>query len=206
MRYFTAIFFLVVVLVVGLAGFRGSISRKPPLEVFPDMDRQIKLRPQARSDFFTDHRSSRLPVPHTVARGAPFEDIPWNTGREPGTTNWVAWNPTTITAELLSRGRERYQIHCSPCHSPLADGNGITRKYGMSVVANLHEPRIVQMPDGELFHIMSQGKGLMAGYADQIALGDRWAIVAYLRALQRSRLGILDDVPAAARTSLTQKP
>jgi mono/diheme cytochrome c family protein len=206
MRYYIALLFLLAVLVIGLAGFRGSISRRPPLEVFPDMDRQLKLRPQARSEFFADHRSSRLPVTNTIARGAPFEDKPWNTGRQPGTTNWVDWGPVTITAELLARGRERYQINCSPCHSPLADGNGITRKYGMSVVANLHEPRIIRMPDGELFNILSQGKGLMAGYADQIALGDRWAIIAYVRALQRSRLGAPGDVPAEARSILSRQP
>jgi mono/diheme cytochrome c family protein len=202
MRYFVVAFTLLVVLVVGVAGFRGGFSRKPPIEVFPDMDRQLKVRPQAASEFFLDRRGSRMPVAGTVARGTPFQDIPLNTGFVPGTTNWVATNPLPITSERLARGRERFQINCLPCHGPLADGNGITRKFGMTTIANLHDPRIVQMTDGEIFGIVTKGKGLMSSYADQIAEADRWAILAYVRALQRSRLGVVDEVPDAARAGL----
>jgi hypothetical protein len=204
MRYFFTALFLLVVLVMGLAGFRGGLSRKPPLEVFPDMDRQLKLRPQTRSELFADRRSSRLPVEGTIARGTPYENSTRHTGRMPGRTNFVETGSEPITDAVLNRGRERFQIHCSPCHGALAEGNGITRKYGMTTVANLHEPRIVRMPDGEVFQIISQGKGLMSAYASQIAIPDRWAIIAYLRALQRSRLGSLDDVPANVRPTLAR--
>jgi hypothetical protein len=206
MRYFFTVFVLLVVLVAGVAGFRGGLSRKPPLEVFPDMDRQLKLRPQSRSELFADRRGSRLPVEGTIARGASYEDIPLNTGRVTGTTNWVETGPLPVTIVWLNRGRERFQIHCSPCHSPLADGNGITKRYGMATLANLHEPRIVQMPDGEIFNTISRGKGLMASYADQVSLTDRWAIIAYMRVLQRSRLGKIDDVPETVRSTLTKQP
>jgi hypothetical protein len=206
MRYFFTVFVLLVVLVAGVAGFRGGLSRKPPLEVFPDMDRQLKLRPQSRSELFADRRGSRLPVEGTIARGAPYEDIPLNTGRVTGSTNWVETGPLPVTIAWLNRGRERFQIHCSPCHGPLADGNGITKRYGMATLANLHEPRIVQMPDGEIFNTISRGKGLMASYADQVSLTDRWAIIAYLRVLQRSRLGKIDDVPETVRSTLIQQP
>jgi mono/diheme cytochrome c family protein len=204
MRYFVTAFFLLVILVVGLAGFRGGFSRKPPIEVFPDMDRQLKLRPQARSEFYGDRRASRLPVAGTIARGVPYQQVPLHTGRVTGTTNWVETNLLPVTAERLSRGQERFQIFCLPCHGPLAEGNGITKKYGMATLANLHDPRIVRMPDGELFHIISNGKNLMSSYADSIAIEDRWAIIAYLRALQRARLGTLEDVPPDRRSTLAK--
>jgi mono/diheme cytochrome c family protein len=216
MRYFLAAWVLVLIAVVSVAGLRGSISRKPPLYVFPDMDRQPKLRPQEPNTFFPDGRSSRQPVPGTIARSHPyelpvtdpkleafpFEDAPANTGRIAGTTNFVENGPFQITAQFMARGQQRYQIYCSPCHGPLADGNGITKKLGMAVVANLHDQRIVAMPDGEIFSVITHGKNLMGSYASQIAVEDRWAVIAYLRALQISRLGSTNDVPAQMRSSL----
>ena len=202
MRYFLLILLLVTVTVVGLAGFRGALFRKPPLEVFPDMKRQAKLRPQKPYAFFADQTTSRLPVPGTIARGTPYEDIPLNTGRISGTTNWVDTNPRPITAELLARGRERYTVYCSPCHSAAGDGNGIITKYGMLRAGNYHDPRIVRMSDGEIFNTITQGKNQMASYASQVSLDDRWAIIAYVRALQRTRLGTSADVPAEQRAAL----
>lgn len=206
MRYFLAGFLLLVVAVVCVAGFRGGLSRKPPIELFADMDRQAKLRPQTAEGFFGDGRSSRLPVAGTVARGQPFLDIPFNTGQEPGTTNLVEVLPVPVTAELLARGQERYEIHCTPCHGGQGDGKGITTRLGMAVIANLHDARIVQLPDGELFHTITHGKNLMQGYGSTIDLADRWAIIAYVRALQLSRLAAFEEVPAALRASLTQQP
>lgn len=202
MRYFLALLLLLVVAVIGIAGFRGDLSRKPPLEIFPDMDRQAKVRPQKPSGFFSDGFGSRPPVVGTVARGTPYQDIPRNTGQEPGTTNFVELGPIPLTAELLARGRERYRITCLPCHGGQADGNGISKKYGMVVVGNLHDPRMVEMGDGELFHVIGNGRNLMQGYAANIDIEDRWAIVAYVRALQLSRLGTIDDVPSTHRTEL----
>lgn len=216
MRYFLAFWILLAIAVVSVAGFRGSLSRKPPLYIFPDMDRQPKLRPQEPNSFFPDGRSSRLPVAGTVARSNPyqlpvtdpklqvfpFEDAPANTGRITGTTNFVETGPFQITAQLIARGQQRFQIYCQPCHGPLGDGNGVTKKLGMAIVANLHDQRIVAMPDGELFSIVTNGKNNMGPYASQIAVEDRWAVIAYLRALQISRLGNTNDVPAQLRSSL----
>ncbi|RME93264.1 MAG: cytochrome c [Verrucomicrobia bacterium] len=202
MRYLLAFFALLTLIVVGIAGFRGGTSRKPPIELFPDMDRQPKLRPQTPDPFFPDGRASREPVPGTVARGQPFEDTPFNTGRVPGTTNFVETLPVPVTAALLERGRERFTIHCSPCHGQQGDGKGVTTKLGMAVVGNLHDPRIVRQPDGEIFNTLSYGKNLMQGYAPNIDLADRWAIVAYVRALQLSRLATLEEVPAELRDQL----
>jgi hypothetical protein len=214
MRNFLVGFILLCVLVLSIAGFRGSTSRRPPLEVFPDMDRQPKLRPQTLDSFFADGRSSRLPVVGTIARSTPyllpsaetnlavypFEDAPVNTGRIKGTTNFVETTPFEITPQFIARGRDRYQIYCAPCHGPVADGNGVTKRLGMATVANLHDPRIVRLPDGEVFYVISNGRNTMFPYAGQIAVEDRWAIVAYLRALQLSRLASVDDVPEAQRS------
>ena len=134
----------------------------------------------------------------------PYEDAPVNTGRKPGTTNFVELNPLAVNAQLLVRGHQRYTIYCAPCHGQLGDGNGVTKKYGMAVVANLHDKRIVQLGDGEIFHVISNGRNLMQSYAAQVEVQDRWAIVAYVRALQLARLGSVDDVPEPQRATLVK--
>ena len=194
------------VLLFGVAGVQGRISRKPPIEVFPDMDRQAKLLPQQTNPFFTNGITSQLPPAGTVARSAAlettagavygFEDSPVNSGRVTGTTNFVDLNPLPVNEALLQRGRERFDIYCAPCHGRLGDGNGITKKLGvMPAVANLHDQRIVAMADGEIFNTITHGKGLMGAYGPLMPVADRWAVVGYLRALQLSTLGSVDDLP-----------
>jgi hypothetical protein len=212
MRYFLLIFAVAVALVMLIAGKRGDMSRRAPIEVFPDMDRQLKLRPMQANGFFANGVSSQPHPLGTIARSTPiqtaagpvmpYEDLPVNTGRVPGTTNFVELNPLVVNLDLLKRGQQRFTINCSPCHGQMADGNGITKKYGMAVVANLHDKRIVQMGDGEIFHVITNGRNLMQPYGSQVDVQDRWAIVAYVRALQLARLGSLDDVPEAARATL----
>ncbi len=216
MRYFLVAFLLVCVAVVSIAGFRGSTSRRPPIELFPDMDRQAKLRPQSANEFFADRRSSRPHPANTIVRAEPrvvgntpvfpFEDHPLNTGRVPGTppgmTNYVETNPLPITATLLARGQQLFNIHCQPCHGAAGDGKGVTTRYGMVVIANLHDPRIVRQPDGEIFHTITYGRNLMQGYEASIEPPDRWAVVAYVRALQLSHLASLEEVPADQQAAL----
>jgi mono/diheme cytochrome c family protein len=213
MRAFLLIFGVAVVLVMLIAGKRGDLSRRSPIEIFPDMDRQLKLRPQTPNSFFPDGLSSQLPPSGTVAQTGPMlvagrkvyphQDDPVNTGRVPGTTNFVELNPLPVTAQLLARGRERFTIYCTPCHGATGDGNGITKKIGaMAVVASLHDKRIVELPDGDIFNTITHGKNLMGAYGPQIPVEDRWAIVAYVRALQRSHLGSVDDLPAELRAKL----
>ncbi|MBP7827725.1 MAG: cytochrome c [Verrucomicrobia bacterium] len=214
MRYFFILFTVAIVAVVAIAGKRGSRSRRPPIEVFPDMDRQLKLRPQQPNAFFTNRLSSQLPVPGTVARLAPiqtlagpvlpFADAPVNTGRVTGTTNFIETNPLAVTGRLLHRGQERFTIYCAPCHGGTGDGNGVTKTLGMPTVANLHDKRIVEMADGEIFQIITEGKNLMPSYAAQVSVEDRWAVIAYLRALHRSRLGDLEDLPPELRANLSK--
>ena len=158
-----------------------------------------------------------MPVDGTIARGKaiqsiagpvlPFEDVPVNTGRIAGTTNFIETNPLPVTATLLRRGQERFTIYCSPCHGAQGDGNGVTKKLGMAIVANLHDKRIVELGDGEIFNVITQGKAptfLMQSYAGQVPVEDRWAIIAYVRALQLSRLRAVDDLPAELRDKLTK--
>jgi mono/diheme cytochrome c family protein len=199
--------------VVGIAGFRGEVLRQPPLEIFADMNRQPKLRPQRPDDFFANRVSSQLPPPGTIARSQPmetvdgevyaFEDAPVNSGMTTGTTNFVETNPLPVTGELLARGQDRFNIYCSPCHDKLGDGNGITKKIGdMPAVANLHDARIVSMTDGEIFHTITFGKNTMGAYGPLVPTQDRWAIVAYVRALQLSWLGSKDDLSADQQAAL----
>lgn len=196
MRYFLLIFALTVALVVVIAGPRGGMSRNRPISIIPDMDKQMKLLPQKDDSFFADGRSSRLPVAGTIPRGAAYQDWPLYTGRVTGLTNFVDNIPVPVTEQLMARGKQRFEINCLPCHGPQADGNGITKKYAMAVVANLHDKRIVLMPDGEIFNTITYGKGLMGAYGANIVPQDRWAVIAYLRALQRAQLGVMEDVPA----------
>jgi mono/diheme cytochrome c family protein len=213
MRYFLAIFAVSVAAVVGILGFRGTHFRKPPLYIFPDMEWQLKLRPQKPNAFFPNGLSSQLPVSGTIPRGTaiqtasgpvyPYEDAPVNTGRINGTTNFVEINPLPITAELLRRGQQRFSINCSPCHGQLGEGNGITKKINaMAIVANLHDKRIVEMADGELFYVITNGRNLMGAYGANVTVEDRWAVIAYLRALQLSHLGTIDDLPQDLRANL----
>ena len=200
--YFCLGFLLLSLAVFAVAGKRGSMSRKPPIELIPDMDRQPKIRPQEPNAFFADGRGSRLPVEGTVARGSNWQDIPLNTGRETGSTNFVAANPLPVNELVMARGRERYAISCLPCHGPIGDGNGVTKKLGMAVVANLHDRRIVDMTDGELFSVITHGRNNMGPYGDKLTPEDRWAVIYYLRSLQLARLGYPEDLTPAQRQNL----
>ena len=213
MRYLLLTFVVCTLAVVGIAGKRGTLSRNTPLYMFPDMRRQLKLRPQEPDGFFANGTSSQLPVPGTIPRGKaiqtakgpvyPYEDSPVFSGHIVGSTNFIENNPMAITAQLIRRGQQRFTIYCSPCHGQEGDGNGITRKIGaMAVVANLHDKRIVEMPDGEIFHVITNGRNLMGAYGPNVPVEDRWAIVAYVRALQLSWLGNVNDLSPDKRAAL----
>lgn len=203
---------------VGIFGLPGRVSHRPPVEVysdklFPGMDRQPKLRPQEANRFYANGLSTQMAPEGTVARGEPmqtvngpvyaFEDSPVNTGRITGTTNFVETNPLPVNEALLQRGRDRFDIYCAPCHGRLGDGNGITKKIGvMAAVANLHDKRIVELTDGELFNTITHGKGVMGAAGPLVPTQDRWAIIAYVRSLQLSWLGTKNDLSPAQQASL----
>ena len=203
MRYVYLVVFFVVVLAVGALGFRGSISTRPPLEVFPDMDRQSKFHPQAATSFFADGRTDR-PIPAgTVARGDLRADSHMYAGRN-AAGDFASGFPTDleIDRQFIDRGRERYEIYCTPCHGSLGNGRGIVTNYGWGGPANLHADLIRNQPEGEIYNTITNGKNTMFSLGDKIVPEDRWAIVAYVRALQRSQNGRIEDVPASHKGEL----
>jgi len=195
--------------VVALAGFPGHKFRKPPVEVFPDMDRQAKIGEQARSDFFADGVASRVPVEGTLPMGfevpevaasssgaapEPFAfthgDDYYNTGRFGDYFGDGMPEEIEIDANLLARGKERFDIYCAICHGVSGNGVGVLSKYGIANIANFHAPPFADpespdyRPDGSVYHTIANGKGLMGAYGSSLTVRDRWAVVAYIRALQ----------------------
>jgi mono/diheme cytochrome c family protein len=158
-----------------------------------DMHDQPRFKPLAKSDFYADLRSARPPVEGTVARGQLHEDIYFYTGKignSPGD-----YMPFPVNQDVLARGRERFDIYCSPCHSRLGDGNGMIPQRGFRAPPSYHTERLRKAPLGYFFDVMTNGFGAMPEYASQIPPRDRWAIVAYIRALQLSQDATTADVP-----------
>lgn len=209
MRHVYLVTLFVCVLVVSILGLRGTKFTSPPMDVFPEwlfpgMKYQPRLRPQSESAFFTDGRADRAPPPHTVARGMLRDNDALHHGKD-SAGQWVRGFPDGITVDrkFLERGREKYTIYCQPCHGMLGDGQGITAKYGMGsvlIVGNYHSDRLRQMSEGELYNIITNGSAskLMYPYADKLDPEARWAVVAYVRALQRAQQGKVADVTEAA--------
>jgi len=183
-----------------LAGCAGQTTRKPPIEIFADMKRQPKLEAQEASAFFADGRASRMPVAGTVAQGQLDEDPGFATGVENGM--YVGRNPLPLDEAVLARGRERFEIYCAPCHDRAGTGRGIVGQRSLWLANSLHDDRIKEMVDGELYYVISNGRRTMPGYRFQIPERDRWAIVAYVRALQRATSGTIEDVPPDLRREL----
>ncbi len=203
MRYVYLITFFAVVLAVGALGFRGSVATKPPLEVFPDMDRQAKYMPQAASPFFADGRADRpLPV-GVVARGDLRPDAHLSAGRTPA-GEFARGFPASLAIDnvLMARGKERFDIYCAVCHGQNGDGKGIVTNYGWGAPVSFHSDLYRAMPEGDLYNTITNGKNTMFGYGDKLDTRDRWAVVAYLRALQRAHHGSAADVPAAFKAKL----
>ena len=208
-KYFLLSLSLLCVLVMGVFGFRGDKFHKRPIILFPDMDRQDKVLQQEPSDFFADGLASRKPVAGTVPHGMDETLIPvdFGVGRSgyyyTGAIDDYYANGLPEELELsadniepfLRRGGERYEIYCAICHGKAADGKGVTSAYGIPGIANLHVFPRKSYPDGRLYDVITNGKGNMSGYGATIPVRDRWAIVAYVRALQASHA-----TPAAAPT------
>jgi mono/diheme cytochrome c family protein len=159
-----------------------------------DMHMQPYYRTMAKSDFFADDRSARLPVEGTVARGDLREDVYFYTGKignAPGD-----YLPFPVTAEVLARGQERFNINCTPCHGRVGDGNGFIPTRGFKRPPSYHIERLRKAPLGYFFDVMTHGYGVMPEYGSQVAPRDRWCIAAYIRALQLSQNATIADVPS----------
>jgi cytochrome c553 len=217
MRNLYILTFLGCVLLVSVLGFRGRPFTKPPMDVFPDwlfpgMKYQPKLTQQVANPFFADGRSDRVPPEHTVASsygpaGQPLRDDDFlYLGRAPDGSFARGFPPSlTVDRAFLERGRDRFTVYCSPCHGAVGDGNGITKKYGMIATPSYHDDRLRKMAEGEIFNTITNGKGQMNPYGDKLAPADRWAVVAYVRALQKAQTGTLADVPDDKRGELGLK-
>ena len=201
-----------VVLLVSVMGFRGLRSTRPPIEVFPDMDRQAKYKPQAASKFFADGRADRpipagtVPYGRDDAKADPAylraDDFRYEGKLADGSFGRGLPAGVEVTEVFVRRGQSRYQIYCAPCHGALGDGNGITKSYGMLTTPTYHDDRLRAMAEGEIFNTITHGKNTMMAYADKLSPDDRWAVVAYMRALQRAAYGQIEDVPAELRGGL----
>jgi mono/diheme cytochrome c family protein len=164
-----------------------------------DMALQPKNRPLSPSDFFTDGRSERPLVENTVARGS-FADEALFVAKD--SNNF----PLPVTQELLERGQGRYKIFCTPCHGLQGDGNGMVSMRGMKHPPSYHQDRLRQSPNGYFYDVITNGFGAMYGYSAQISPRDRWAIVAYVRALQLSRNAKVAELPADLREKVMHPP
>lgn len=209
-KYFLIIFTIVAVFIMGAFGFRGQKFRHTPNRLFPDMEVNDKLKSQKPDEFFKDGVGSRPPVPGTIVQSADesLYSIEFGEGRDgyyysgkfgdyygSGLPEELKLDADTAEAFLL-RGQERYQIYCSVCHGVAGDGNGVTSKYGIAGIANLHAPNYAAgaYPDGRLYDVITNGKGNMSGYGYNIPVNDRWAIVSYIRAMQNAKSIPLADV------------
>ncbi|MFY9853773.1 MAG: cytochrome c [Terracidiphilus sp.] len=164
-----------------------------------DMQDQPKIIPQRGSEFFADHRGARSQVVNTVARGQLHEDSYFYTGVVQGANGYREEKnemPFPVTRDVLKRGQERFNIYCTPCHSRVGNGLGEIVERGYKPAANLHDQVRLSQPISHYFYVMTHGYGAMPDYSAQLTPEDRWAVAAYIRALQLSQAAKAEDVPS----------
>lgn len=183
--------------------FRGSKFESPPIHLNPNMDNQQKYRALEESNFFDDGSTMRKPVEGTIARGMFAENHSFISGKNDDGSYLVS-NPIELTADVLNRGQERYTIYCSVCHSGVGNGKGIVTQYDYPVIpANLHDQRIREQADGEMYNTIVYGLRSMPAYGYQIDTEDVWSIIHYVRALQRSQNATFEDLPEDEQDKLS---
>jgi mono/diheme cytochrome c family protein len=190
-----------------IAAARGSLSPRPRVQLLRDMGNQPRFKSQQTNPLFADGRAARLPVTGTVARDQLDGDVALASGKAGG--RWVAAIPIPVTESLLKRGQERFGIYCSPCHGLAGYGDGVVAKRADRLQEgtwvpplSLHADAVRARTAGELFDTISHGIRTMPAYGPQLPVEDRWAIVGYVRALQRSQNARIEDVPADVRAKL----
>ncbi len=208
---------LAILPLVIIARNRAEASTARPIQIILDMDLQTKFKTQSRNELFADGRAMRQPVTGTVARGEAGADTHFANGVVGG--NWATTLPsqTPLTPALLARGQERFNIYCSACHGYAGLGDGMINRRALELVTNaagpvdgtvwvaaksLHDATVTPQPIGQLFNTITYGIRNMAAYGTQIPVADRWAIAAYVIALQRSQNANLQDVPPPSRAGL----
>ena len=215
---------LVTIITIALLGFQGQHRQETAIEFFGDMKRQDKVKFQKPSLFFADGRGARPPVNGTIPMGfdipghpmqnsaAVADDIDSPLGEFSAGTDylntgkmgdqWGTGLPLPVTMQLLHRGQKEFTINCAVCHGATGQGNGITSKYGLLSIANYHQDKYRQMADGQIFNTITHGFNTMMAYGDKVTVKDRWAIIAYIRALQKSQYARMQDVPDDQRAAL----
>lgn len=184
-------------------------SRVPPIQVWPDMRKQEKFTPQTAvepggelSKIFKDGRSNRRPVEGTVARGQLRLENVKSTGMVNPTT-YAGQNPMPLSEAFLRQGQARFNVYCAPCHDRTGSGQGVVNKREPTYKpGNLQDDRIRQMADGEIFYVLTNGRRTMPSYRFQLSEEDRWAVVYYVRALQRATGATMADVPEDKKAAL----
>jgi mono/diheme cytochrome c family protein len=168
-----------------------------------EMYDQPKYQPLEKSSFYADGRASRPLVEGTVARGAlDAAALPLPPAGAPGAADLVTALPMPLTSELLSRGQQRYEIFCTPCHDRTGGGQGMVVRRGYRPPPSLHVDRLREAPVGHFYDVMTRGLGAMPDYAQQIPPEDRWAIAAYVKALQLSQHAALAELPPEDRAKV----
>ncbi len=190
--------------VLSVTSCAGSTSREPQIQIFNDMRQQPKFQPQSPAEFqsWADGRSERRPIVGTIPRGQ-FEgsDEIFYSGVSNG--NYITTNPLKITPAVLELGQMRFNTYCQPCHGRLANGKGIVGVRAATWIASsLVDDRVMAFVDGDFFDVISHGRRSMPAYRYQITASDRWAIIAYVRALQRASHATIEDVPQDLRSEL----
>ena len=181
----------------------------PRIQVVYDMDSQFYYKPQTENPFFADGMSMRKQPDGTVARGRLQQSDPLNRGTVANDTTFVSDFPVPVTRELVERGQQRFNIYCATCHGRSGNGEGLIHLRAMSLAEGTWTPptdltsqTVVDRPVGHIFNTITHGIRNMPGYGAQIPVPDRWAIIAYVRALQLTRNANLEDLPAEARANL----
>lgn len=198
-----------------VARARTERSGQTRLHPVSDMDNQPRYKTQQASELFADGRAMRPKIEGTVARGEPVDDPvyflgyknpPAEEGAEP---EWVEKNPADVDMALLQRGRRQFDIYCATCHGLTGDGNGPIAVRALELQesawippTSMHDPTVLARPDGHIFNTITHGIRTMPAYGTQIPVPDRWAIVAYVRALQVSGQGALEEIPAEQQRQL----
>lgn len=215
MRIFLIIYILVIAVTVSFLGFRGSLTEKEPVEVFNDMDRQAKYKPQAENSFFANGQNDRLAPKLTLSRGNALEikDVFSSEFTAASASEELLLSgkdaegafsdifPYPVDFKLMQYGQESYNIFCMTCHGIAGDGNGVTKSYGI-LATSYHDDRLRNAPDGYIYDVITNGKGLMYGLKDRLSNKERWAIVLYLRALQRSQNASLESLSTTEKLEL----
>lgn len=186
-----------------LSGCRGDKSSAPPIAIIRNMDQQTSYGPQSTNEFFKDKRAARDPVSGTVAEDDAHTNLSLYYGILPNSSLqkpvWLTKYPLVLTKELLKRGQDRYNIYCAPCHGYAANNDGlVTTAAGGSIrPANIHSKEVIALPVGKIYDVVTNGVNNwnMPGFSEQMSVQDRWAVVAYVRALQISQQATINDVP-----------